>query len=366
MSKVMVAPVSLDAQAPKVAEADMRRRRSLVWCLVCSGWLVVGMTISGGVTARAQSTPVPTTSSATAYDRLIEDGLQAYDAGRVAEARTAFRRAHELTPTARTLRTIGMCSFNLGDYADAVWNLERARAETRKPLTDEQQKHVLDLIAKSNQHIGRFRLHLDPQAASLLVDGRAPLLIDRNELLLEEGIHDIEARAPGYQIAHSSLNVDGGDRTTLVLNLRPDASGSTVARAGASLPAPPPASGEGHASSDTTGHGRSLQSTLGYVSLGTGIASLIGFGITSGLAIADKGVLEDHCPNATCGTADRSTVERYDALRAASTITLIAGGVFTVLGGALLLTRPSEHERMSRATLEPMLGPGSVGLRGRL
>jgi hypothetical protein len=366
MKKAMVAPVSLVAQAPEVAEADMRRRRSLVWCFVCSGCFVVSMTNSGGATARAQSSPQPTAASAGAYDRFIDDGLQAYDAGRVAEARTAFRRAHELNPTARTLRTIGMCSFNLGDYADAVWNLERARAETRKPLTEEQQKQALDLITKANQHIGRFRVHLDPPEASLLVDGRAPLLLDQAELLSEAGIHDIEARAPGYQTAHSTLNVDGGDRTTLVLNLVAEASESAVARAGANLPAPPPESREGSAPLDTKGEGRSLQSTLGYVSLVTGIAGLVGFGVTSGLAIADKGTLDDHCPNDTCGRVYRSTVERYDALRTASTLTLIAGGVFTVLGGTLLLARPSEHERVSQSTLEPILGPGSVGLRGRL
>jgi hypothetical protein len=344
----------------------MHRRRSLVWCLVCSGCLVAEMTVRGGVTARAQSSPPPTTVSVSAYDRFIEDGLQAYDAGRVAEARTAFRRAHELDPTARTLRTIGMCSFNLGDYVDAVWNLERARAETRKPLTEEQQKQVLDLIARSNQHIGRFRVHLDPPEASLLVDGRAALLLDQTELLSEAGIHDIDARAPGHQTAHTRLNVEGGDRTTLVLKLAPDTASSAIARASATLPEPLPPSSEGPAPVDTASHGSSLQSTLGYVSLGTGIASLIGFGVTSGLAIGDKGTLEDHCPNGTCGMAERSTVERYDALRTASTITLIAGGVFTVLGGALLLTRPSEHERTSQSKLEPMLGLGSVGLRGRL
>jgi hypothetical protein len=320
------------------------------------------------VTARAQSSPPPTTVSASAYDRFIEDGLQAYDAGRVAEARTAFRRAHELDPTARTLRTIGMCSFNLGDYVDAVWNLERARAETRKPLTEEQQKQVLDLIARSNQHVGRFRVHLDPPEASLLVDGRAALLLDQTELLSEAGIHDIEARAPGHQSAHSRLNVEGGDRTTLVLNLAPDTASSAIAREGATLPEPlaPSSEGQGRGPADTASHGGSLRSTLGYVSLVTGIASLIGFGVTSGLAIGDKSTLDDRCPNGTCGMAERSTVDRYDALRTASTITLIAGGIFTVLGGALLLTRPSEHERISQSKLEPMLGPGSVGLRGQL
>jgi len=344
----------------------MHRRRSLVWCLVCSGCLVAEMTVRGGVTARAQSTPSPTTVSASAYDRFIEDGLQAYDAGRVAEARTAFRRAHELDPTARTLRTIGMCSFNLGDYVDAVWNLERARADTRKPLTDEQQKQVFDLIVRSNRHIGRFRVHLDPPEASVLVDGRAALLLDQTELLSEAGIHDIEARASGHQTSHSRLNVEGGDRTTLVLNLAPDTASSAIARAGARLPEPLLSSSEARAPAETASHGGSLQSTLGYVSLVTGIASLIGFGVTSGLAIGDKGTLEDRCPNGTCGMAERSTVERYDALRTASTTTLIAGGVFTVLGGALLLTRPSEHQRTAQSRLEPMLGPGSVGLRGRL
>lgn len=341
----------------------MRRRRSLVWCFVCSSCLVVGMTVGDEVTARAQSSPAPTTLAASAYDRYIEDGLQAYDAGRVAEARSAFRRAHELSPTARTLRTIGMCSFNLGDYMDAVWNLERARIETRKPLTEEQQKHVLGLIAKANQHIGRFRLHLDPAEASVMVDGRPALLLDQTELLSEAGIREIEARAPGYQTAHNTLSVDGGDRTTIVLSLVPESSQSTVARDGAILPASPAASQEEPAPADAK---RSLQPTLGYVSLVTGIASLVGFGVTSGLAIADRSTLHDHCPSGTCGPADRDLVERYDGLRTASTVTLIAGSVFTLLGGALLLRRPSEHERTSNANLAPMFGPGSVGLRGRL
>lgn len=344
----------------------MRRRRSLVWCFVSSGCLVVGMTISGGVTARAQSSPPPTSVPATAYDRFIEEGLQAYEAGRVAEARTSFRRAHELDPTARTLRTIGMCSFNLGDYVDAVWNLERARGETRKPLTDEQHKQALDLIAKASQHIGRFRVNLDPPEAGLLVDGRTAVLLDQTELLSEAGTHEIEARAPGYLTAHSTLNVDGGDRTTLVLTLARDPSQSVVAQSGANLPAPEPHSREGQAPAGVTSSGRSLQTTLGYVSLGTGIASLIGFGVTSALAVSERTTLHDHCPNETCSAAYRSTVDRYNAMRSASTITLIAGGVFTVLGGALLLTTPSEHERPSQARLEPMLGLGAIGLRGSL
>jgi hypothetical protein len=298
--------------------------------------------------ARADATPVPTTASPasqTAYDSFIDEGVKAYDEGRFAEARTTFRRAHELQPTARTLRTIGMCSFNLGDYADAVWNLERARTEPRKPLTDEQQKHASELITKANQHIGRFRLHLDPHDSALLVDGQAPLLLDQTELLLEAGRHDIEASAPGYQAAHTTLNVEGGDRTTLVMSLARDTSSMAVARTGADTPAPLTAP---TMQSDVTSKS-SLQSTLGYVTLGVGIAGLVGFGVTSAL---------------TCSARYEGTVSRYNALRTASTATLIGGGALAVLGGLLLLTRPSE--RPDRAQLTPVIGPGSVGLRGRL
>jgi hypothetical protein len=314
--------------------------------------------------ARADAPPAPTTASPTAYDRFIDDAVQAYDAGRFAEARTTFRRAHELQPTARTLRTIGMCSFNLGDYADAVWNLESARTEPRNPLTDEQQKHASELIIKANQRIGRFRLHLEPQDAALLVDGQAPLLLDQTELLLEAGRHDIEATAPGYQVAHTTLNVDGGDRTTLVLNLARDTALSAVARTGANTSAPMPASTVSSSAQPGPVSKSSLQSTLGYVTLGVGIAGLVGFGITSGLALSDKSTLDDHCPNTTCNARYEGTVTRYNALRTASTATLIGGSALVVLGGLLLLTRPSE--RADRAQLTPLIGPGGVGVRGRL
>jgi hypothetical protein len=361
MNKLMVAPVSPEAQAPKPSEASMHRRRPRTWCIAWSGWFLLGMISHFSWTAHAQSTPQPTAAAPTAYDRFIEDALQAYDAGRFAEARTSFRRAHELMPTARTLRTIGMCSFNLGDYADAAWNLEKARSDTRKPLNDEQQRHVSELIARANQRIGRFRLRVEPASATLSVDQQSALLLD-NELLLESGHHEIEARAHGYQLARTTLNVEGGDRTTFVLQLVPES--NAVAQGGPG--AGPDISASQPARSDTqpsSSDASSVQTWIGYSTLGLGVASLIGFGVVSGLAVAEQNKLDDRCPKATCGSAYRSEVDRYDALRTASTITLIAGGTLTALGAVLLFTR---SERSTESAFEPMLGPGQIGLRGRL
>jgi len=329
----------------------------VAWCL-CS----VGALGASPAPVRADPTPAPTAASA-GYDRTIEEALGAYEAGRFAEARAAFRRAHDLLPTARTLRSMGMCSFNLGDYTDAVFQLERARREERKPLTDEQQKHVADLISRANARIGRFRLNLTPPEATLVVDGRSPLILERTELLLEAGHHDIEVRASGYLPAHSTINVEGGDRTTLVFQLNADdyavtqpASEATSARANVTLKPrdlSPPSSHE-------------WMRTVGYTSLGLGAAGLVGFAVVGSLALVEKNKLDERCPNGSCTGAYRSEVERYDTLRTLSTVTLIAGGTLAVTGLALLIARPTERRERASASVVPWVGLGHVGVRGEL
>jgi hypothetical protein len=326
-------------------------------CVAYTCWLLVAHSL-----AHAQSQPTNQSSDTApnSFDEFIESALQAYDAGRFAEARTSFKRAHALQPTARTLRTIGMCSFNLGDYADAVANLEAALTDQRKPLTDEHRKHAQDLINRANPHIGRFHLRLTPADANLTVDGQAPLMVGRSELLLEAGRHELDVQASGYRGVQNVLDVDGGDRTTLEVRLNPGPAG--VAAIGAnSSEAPAPATGA--RSNGQKSHPASVQTTVGYVTLGVGVASLIGFGVVSALALSEKSKLDDRCGSHSCGPTHFDEVDRYDSLRTASTVTLIAGGAFAAAGAVLLLMRHGEREH---AALTPLIGPGAIGLRGEL
>jgi hypothetical protein len=185
--------------------------------------------------------------------------------------------------------------------------------------------------------------------------------------LLEAGHHEITASAPGYLTARSTLNVDGGDRTTLVFALNADDYAAlSPAQAGAG--AAKTSSRAGYLTSDSSTRDAThapIASTLGYVSLGLGVASLVGFGVSGGLALAEKSKLDDHCPNTSCTTAYQKDVERYDTLRTLSTVTLIAGGALTLLGVTLLVTRPTSSTE--RATsLEAQLGPGAISVRGQL
>ena len=322
---------------------------------------------------RAEPPPNATSAQAVqaSYEPMIEEALQAYEAGRFAEARSMFKRAHALNPTARTLRGIGMCSFNLGDYVDAVFQLEQAVAETRKPLTEEQQARARDLVVLANARVGRFRLRLTPPEAVLLVDGNPATLLDATDLIVEAGNHEIEARAPGYVSAHSTLRVEGGDRTTLVFHLNRD---DYAVAASQSLSPRPGLQGLQGLREPIPGAAPSRERSgawvrpVGYVSLGLGAASLLGFAVTGALALADENKLQDRCPNELCSEMYRSTVRRYDAMRVLATVTLVTGGVLTVLGTTLLIAAPSAHaaEHVRQAPIEPIIGLGSVGVRGSL
>jgi hypothetical protein len=367
MNKLMVAPVSAEAQAIPSIRGGIMLRWQVVRGTSCQ-WLCslcLAVLLCDGVRAEP---PLTATSSQASYEPLIEEALQAYESGRHAEARSLFRRAHAINPTARTLRGIGMCAFNLGDYTDAVYQLEQALTDTRKPLSDEQQAATRELISRANARVGRFRLRLTPPEAVLRVDGNAPLILEGNELLIEAGQHEIEARAPGYLMAHSSLKAEGGDRTTLVFHLMRDEYGVAAAQNRPSAADTRRIALNADGGSERTGG--AWVRTVGYVSLGIGAASLLGFAVTGALAMADENKLQDRCPDEMCSEMYRSTVQRYDTMRTLATVTLIAGGALTVLGTTLLIAAPSsnaaQRDRARRRAIEPVIGLTGIGLKGSL
>jgi hypothetical protein len=315
------------------------------------------------------------------YDHFINDALQAFDAGRWAEARTLFRRAHELEPTARTLRTIGMCSFNLGDYADALRSFDAALAETRKPLTGEQRGQLQELSERSSQKLGRFRLQLSPETATVRVDTAQAVLLTNRELLLEPGKHDVAASAEGYATEHREVVVEAGDRATLQLHLQPTAAVSAappLAKLAAEPPvqashAPTPEQVAGPAKvqapltrkPSTNRRGSATRTTIAYVGIAVGAVAMAAFGVTAGLAAAQQAKLDERCPGRRCGPASYGTLDTYDQLKTVSTISLIAGGALLSLSTVLLLTG-GEPASAEHARIEPMFGWGVAGVRGQL
>ena len=167
---------------------------------------------------------------------LIGDAVAEYDAGHFQEARALFRQAHEKSPTARTLRGIGMCSCEMRDYVEAARALAASLRETRRPLTAEQKKHAEALLNRANTFIGRFTVKFKPESASLFVDGHPAELEPDGVLVLAFGRHTLSLRCASCAPAEKDQDVEvsGGERKTVELEL-----------AAAPPPKPPETAGAG-------------------------------------------------------------------------------------------------------------------------
>ena len=125
----------------------------------------------------------------------LDKGLLGKDAaGNWGEARIWFRRAHELSPTARTFRSLGLCDFELRHYVEAIEEFEASLKDERRPLTAELRQQVEQTLERSRQYVARYTLHVPGPVQELEVDGKSRPLPPQGELLLNPGAHSITVR----------------------------------------------------------------------------------------------------------------------------------------------------------------------------
>ncbi len=154
------------------------------------------------------------------YRNLIAEAVNEYKRGNWEETRSLFQKAHELKPSARTLRGMGMASFEARRYVEALLALQESLFETRKPLTERQRSEVESLLERAKLFVGSFALRMQPDAATISVDGRQAV-VQEGRLLLNPGQREIVAKAQGYETLIRRVAVDGGSSRTLELILRP-------------------------------------------------------------------------------------------------------------------------------------------------
>jgi tetratricopeptide (TPR) repeat protein len=283
---------------------------------------------------------------------LIGDAVAEYDAGHFQEARALFRQAHEKQPSARTLRGIGMCSFELRDYVEAARNLAASLREQRRPLTAEQKRHADALLTRANTFIGRFTIKMKPENSSLFVDGHPAELEPEGLLLLSFGRHQLSLRCASCAPAEKDEDVDvaGGEHKTIELVLAP-------------APPPPPGdtSGAGTAGTGTSGASggtivaqpgdHNVQPESGHAHIwftGAAIAAALGAG-GSAIYWSNRQHELDTCRNgetATLACTSESTISTQR--KAAIGLTIGLGAAAVISGVAAGLMWP--HAESSTAT----------------
>lgn len=180
--------------------------------------------------ANAQTAPTESEESA-AYIESVEGALEEYRVGHYDEARSLFERAHELEPSARTLRGLGMVEFELRHYVRAVELIERSLASPVKPLTDEQRSALSELLARARRFVARYALRVTPTPTRIELDGVARTLEPDGRLTVDAGEHRLELAADGYAPSSLTLDAKGGTESELTVALRPLAKPELVASA---------------------------------------------------------------------------------------------------------------------------------------
>lgn len=187
-------------------------------CLALSVW-------AGAPHARADG--------AQDYGELIREAVGEFERGNWEEAHVLFRRAHALSPNARTFRGLGITAFESRRYVEAISALESALVDENKALTPEQRSEVESVIARARTFVAIYRIRVRPDDAEVLVDGAR--VDPSRELVLDPGEHAFVARAAGHEDYQAIQRANAGSKNELEIELRPEAQGA--------LSTPPPPNG---------------------------------------------------------------------------------------------------------------------------
>jgi hypothetical protein len=155
-----------------------------------------------------------------AYRKTIMEGVAEYEAHRFEEARSLFRRAHQISPNARTFRGMGMAAFELRDYTSAVRNLSAALRDTRRPLSEDQRKQTQGLLERSRLFVDVYTIRVTPRLARVMIDGQPPELEPDGTILCAFGQHAIEVSASGMQSQTMVVDVRGGEKKSYNIILK--------------------------------------------------------------------------------------------------------------------------------------------------
>jgi hypothetical protein len=343
------------ARARIFATLRMSLPRTLLLLLVCC--------VSRQALAQADAQP---SAPSAEYESALDQALDAHARGDFDTARGFMERAHQLRPSARTLRGLGTIAMAQERFAEAIAYLEQALASDALPLTDELRAGVEKLLRHAFEHVGAYTFVTTPRDAKLSADGGAALVSRQGAVLLAPGQHLLRIESSGYVTQDVPLQAAAGETRVLEVVLIAQAVPS-VAEPSASTPAATPAVTPAAAAVQPTRAATDAPAaSTPWLALGAGAALLVGGAVTWTIGYLKLQDIDEQCRDQTPSGCTPAQAERlYDdrgiGTFAVSSIVLAGTGAVTLITvGVLELSagKPAPAAELGVA-------PGSVQLRGR-
>jgi hypothetical protein len=310
-------------------------------------------------------------ADAAIADQLFEDAKALMDKGDFAQACPKFEASYQADPALGALMNFADCLEREGKLASSFgrWGeAEEIAAQRKDPRADFARKRREALRAKLSfvtiQVSGKGEGLSVLRAGTKIGEGAfgTPLPTDPGKVAVQVARGD-------DVIWEKVVTLRESESQTVVIDL---AAVSAANPPPMKKTTPPPSTARSGAARDDRYGGEfwSEQRIAGAVVGGVGLLGAAAGGILGGLAAAKAGPLDDECTSSKpplCTTAGRERAAQAGTLADASTWTLIASGIVSVVGVTVFLTAPYEAELSERASIEPWieLGPGSLGMGAR-
>jgi sulfur carrier protein ThiS len=181
--------------------------RLRILLLLVFGWMLV----SAG--AHAQSSQLSRDS-----EKLKVAADEAMDNLRYAEALDGYTKAYAISHDARFLYNMGRALGALGQYPEAVNQLERFRLDAPADLKS-RVPQLEQLITDFKRHVSTLTIKCNVTAARVLVREKAVGQTPLAELKLNAGPAVVEVDADGYATQRQQVTLPEGDSIELVFDL---------------------------------------------------------------------------------------------------------------------------------------------------
>jgi len=265
------------------------------------GWALL---VGGSVTSYATASFAQGAEGENDPRYHSERGYEEFQLGNFAEAAALFEVSYRMRPSARVLRAIAKCQFELRHYTRAIDFAERALAEKEEPLSPELETDARALRDRARAFVVDAEFDVSPPEASVVVDGQTVT----PRVRLDVGTHSVHVSASGYASMTSSVAVQSDAQTRWTFHLVP-LGASPVAEVREARPS------------------ILFPATIGGIALvGTGIAAA--FWIDRNAAVVS-------CNDSVAGCENIGSLRGERTFAAVGTL---AGGAI-VLGSAYFLTR---------------------------
>ena len=299
------------------------------------GTTILLAAVMGTTPARAQHESVA--------ESLFRQAREQMKRGEVRDACPKFEESFRLNPSIGTLLNLGLCEEALGHTATA-WTKLRQFLDSA-PADDDRLPLARGRIAKLETQLPWVRIVVDPGDDPLVVqlDGvelRAASLSD--SIPVNPGPHSLRITRSTGEATETRFEIYPAEKRTVQLTppLR-----LPPAKPAATNPSPPPANLEqlerpapvsAAKATPTPSHGTG-ERVAAYTIGALGVAGLVTGSVFGLMALSDRNVVREQCPNHECQTqAGLDALQSGPRNQTIANVAFVVGAIGLVTGGVLL------------------------------